>query len=143
MFGGAAKKPSFFQVLNAIEKAKDDDNIEGIFYNAAPVGIGKAKLAELQKAMLSFKESGKFIYSFINELIGTAPRPFYVCEEPGAEEFFSGRHVGNFLKDAGIRSRHTHCEALAELSWKLPPAARREYTKNVRSARAAAPRSFP
>lgn len=65
MFGGSVKKPSFFQVLNAIEKAKDDDNIEGIFYNAAPVGIGKAKLDELQKALLSFKESGKFIYSFI------------------------------------------------------------------------------
>lgn len=65
LFMGSGKQPNFFEVINAIKKAKNDENIEGIYYEAYPASIGMAKANELQKALIEFKESGKFIYSYI------------------------------------------------------------------------------
>lgn len=52
------------QILKDLEKAKTDDNIEGIFMNLRSVNAGIATLGEIRDAMLDFKESGKFIYAF-------------------------------------------------------------------------------
>ena len=52
------------QILKDLEKAKTDDNIEGIFMNLRSVNAGMATLGEIREALLDFKESGKFIYAF-------------------------------------------------------------------------------
>ncbi|MCK5694301.1 MAG: S49 family peptidase, partial [Bacteroidales bacterium] len=52
------------QILNDLEKAKTDDNIEGIFMKLGAVSAGIATLGEIREAMLDFKESGKFIYAY-------------------------------------------------------------------------------
>jgi len=59
------KTLSFLDALNAIKRAKDDENIKGIYYVASGNLPGMAKMHELQEAMLDFKKSGKFIYSYI------------------------------------------------------------------------------
>lgn len=64
IFSGGNKSLSFFDILNAIDRAKDDDKIKGILLNING-SVGRAKGAELQEKLESFKESGKFIYSFI------------------------------------------------------------------------------
>lgn len=51
------------QVLKDIDKAKNDDNISGIFMDLSGVPIGMASLEEIRNALLDFKESGKFILS--------------------------------------------------------------------------------
>lgn len=52
------------QILKDLEKAKTDENIEGIFMHLGSVNAGTATLGEIRDAMLDFKESGKFIYAF-------------------------------------------------------------------------------
>lgn len=52
------------QILKDLEKAKTDDNIEGIFMKLGTVSAGIATLGEIREAMLDFKESGKFIYAY-------------------------------------------------------------------------------
>ncbi len=54
------------QILKDLEKAKTDDNIEGIFMNLGAVSAGIATLGEIREAMEGFKESGKFIYAYSN-----------------------------------------------------------------------------
>jgi len=64
VFSGGSSAISFFDILSSIDRAKDDDNIKGIFLNISG-GTGRAKGAELQEKLEEFKESGKFIYGFI------------------------------------------------------------------------------
>lgn len=53
----------FFDALKAIERAAIDERIKGIYLK--PLGeLGMAQAMELQEALLKFKESKKFIYSY-------------------------------------------------------------------------------
>ena len=54
------------QILKDLDKAKTDENIEGIFMNLGVVSAGIATLGEIREAMQDFKESGKFIYAYSN-----------------------------------------------------------------------------
>ncbi|MCC8035696.1 MAG: signal peptide peptidase SppA [Rikenellaceae bacterium] len=56
---------TMLQVIAAIEKAAADNNIKGIYIDltdAAPVNI--ANVEEIRKAILQFKQSGKFVVSY-------------------------------------------------------------------------------
>lgn len=48
----------------AIEEAKTNENVKGIYLNAGLIGAGQAGLLELREALLDFKESGKFIVAY-------------------------------------------------------------------------------
>lgn len=50
--------------LKAIETAKEDVRIKGIYIKYDGAGIGMATIQELRKALVDFKESGKFIYGY-------------------------------------------------------------------------------
>lgn len=52
------------QILKDLDKAKTDNNIEGIFMNFGMISAGIATLGEIREALLDFKESGKFIYAY-------------------------------------------------------------------------------
>jgi len=52
------------QILSDLDKAKTDDNIEGIFMNLGMVNAGIATLGEIREAIIDFKESGKFVYAY-------------------------------------------------------------------------------
>jgi len=51
-------------VLHNIRKAASDENIKGIYLNISPMVSGWANLESIREALLKFKESGKFIYSY-------------------------------------------------------------------------------
>ncbi|MDH5608563.1 MAG: S49 family peptidase, partial [Cyclobacteriaceae bacterium] len=51
-------------LLDAIKAAKSDDNIRGIYMEHQYLAAGFASLQEVRNALLDFKESGKFIYSY-------------------------------------------------------------------------------
>ena len=56
---------ALIDVLEAIERAASDDDIEGIYLNIDPYsGVGMATLDEIRAAVLKFKESGKFVLSY-------------------------------------------------------------------------------
>ena len=50
----------------AIQKAKTDPDIKGIYMNASFVAAGKATSSVLRAALVDFKTSGKFIVSYAN-----------------------------------------------------------------------------
>ncbi len=52
------------QLKEAISKAKEDDNIKGIYLNAPYVQAGIATVEELREALLDFKTSGKFVVAY-------------------------------------------------------------------------------
>lgn len=58
------RTPGLYEIKKAIEKAKTDDNIKGIYLESATVNAGSATLEALRKALLDFKESGKFIVAY-------------------------------------------------------------------------------
>ncbi|MFT5970420.1 MAG: protease-4 [Flavobacteriales bacterium] len=53
-----------YGVLQNIEKAKGDDNIKGIFLDLTGIGASMAAVEEIRNALLDFKSSGKFIYTY-------------------------------------------------------------------------------
>jgi len=54
----------FKDILDNIEKAKNDDKIKGIYLNFSSVNAGFSQIEEIRNKLLDFKESGKFIYSY-------------------------------------------------------------------------------
>ncbi|MBR8535059.1 signal peptide peptidase SppA [Carboxylicivirga sediminis] len=52
------------RLLSNIDKAKRDDNISGIVLESGMVQAGYATIEEIRNALIDFKTSGKFIYSF-------------------------------------------------------------------------------
>jgi protease IV len=52
------------EILENITKAKEDDNIKGIYLDLFDMPSGMAVLVEIRNALADFKESGKFIYAY-------------------------------------------------------------------------------
>ena len=52
------------EILDNIEKARHDDNIKGILLSTSFLETGFATLEEVRDALIDFKDSGKFIYSY-------------------------------------------------------------------------------
>lgn len=81
---------SLFAALQAIDAARDDDRIEGIYLRLNGAGgTSLAILEELREALEEFKESGKFVVSY-NEVYGqgsyylaTAADKIYLQKEGG------------------------------------------------------------
>ncbi len=53
-------------ILDALEKAKTDDKIKGIYLHLDNVPAGMATTEEIRNALLDFKKSGKFIVAYSN-----------------------------------------------------------------------------
>ncbi len=60
------KRLGLNDILLNIEKAKEDENIKGIYLDLSIVPSGLATLDEVRDALLDFKKSGKFIISYSN-----------------------------------------------------------------------------
>jgi len=52
------------QILSCIEKAKKDDRIKGVFLELSDIRAGYATVEEIRNALIDFKTSGKFIYTY-------------------------------------------------------------------------------
>lgn len=51
-------------ILSSIKKAKENDDIKGIYIQATSFGAGFASIEEIRNALKDFKESGKFIVAY-------------------------------------------------------------------------------
>ena len=60
----SAKQLGLNDILKAIENAKEDPKIKGIYIQAVSVSAGGATVEEIRDALIDFKESGKFIISY-------------------------------------------------------------------------------
>lgn len=55
---------SLYDVVKSINYAKEDDDIKGIYIRLGSSPNGWATLQEVRAAIVSFKESGKFVYAY-------------------------------------------------------------------------------
>ncbi|MCZ6671876.1 MAG: signal peptide peptidase SppA, partial [Verrucomicrobia bacterium] len=89
------------KLLNAIEYAKTDDAIKGLFITgnlqSINFGSGYAALAELREALVDFKDSGKPVHGY---LVNAMPRDYYIMSvsntlsmNPFGELLFNGLGV--------------------------------------------------
>ncbi|MBN7811276.1 signal peptide peptidase SppA [Algoriphagus sp. H41] len=62
-FGGDLNA-GLVNLKKALQEAKTNDNIKGIYLNTGLIMAGQAGLLELREALIDFKESGKFILSY-------------------------------------------------------------------------------
>ncbi len=65
------------EILAAIEKAKNNESICGIYIESSSLQCGIASAQEIRKALSDFKESGKFVYAYANELFNQ--KEYYIC----------------------------------------------------------------
>jgi protease-4 len=79
-------------IIRAIEKAKDDDDIKGIYMNSMVQGGGLAKLTGIREALVDFKASGKFVLTYAPVLDQTA----YYLATAGDEIFLGPLGVVDF-----------------------------------------------
>ncbi len=64
IFGFDDDKIGLNSILNAIENAKDDENIKGISITTLGINAGIAQTQAIRNKLLEFKESGKFIKAY-------------------------------------------------------------------------------
>ncbi|WP_346750873.1 signal peptide peptidase SppA [Splendidivirga corallicola] len=64
MLPGHTSTVGLIELLEAIEHAKDDDKIEGIYLESGYPMAGFAKIEAIRNALIDFKTSGKFITSY-------------------------------------------------------------------------------
>ncbi len=58
------KEQGLNEIIDMIDKAAADDNIDGIYIKHGGLSAGLATCSEIRNALMRFKESGKFIYSY-------------------------------------------------------------------------------
>lgn len=75
IFGG--QQSSVVNIVRALDKAKDDDQVKGLFIRARSGGITPASAEELRSAILNFKSSGKFVLAHSQGFEGTSILGYY------------------------------------------------------------------
>ncbi len=63
-FGGPSDAIGLIDIKEALRHAKTDDKIKGIYLTAAMPQAGWASLEEIRNALIDFKTSKKFVYSY-------------------------------------------------------------------------------
>lgn len=67
---------SLKDLLYSIEQAKKDSNIKGIYLEAKGLAAGSASLEALRRALIDFKESGKFVVAYADSYTQGC---YYLC----------------------------------------------------------------
>jgi protease-4 len=102
--GFTTKQSGLNQIISSIEKAKDDDRIEGIYLNLSGVGTGFASVEAMRNSLMDFKESGKWIiayseyYSQAAYYLASVADEIYLNPE-GIIEFTGLNYEPMFMKD--------------------------------------------
>ena len=64
LLGDGSNTYGLDDILSSIRKAKENEDIKGIYIQATSLGAGFASLEEIRDALKDFKESGKFIVAY-------------------------------------------------------------------------------
>lgn len=64
---GEAKEMALTDILSAIKKAKENDDIKGIYISSGYFMASSASLTEIRDQLSDFKESGKFVIAYADD----------------------------------------------------------------------------
>ncbi len=88
---GEEQAPSLFEVIQLLKHAKSDTAIKGLYMLCANNANGFAASEELRKAVVDFKNTGKFVYAYGEVIsqkgyyIGSAANEIYCNPQGGVE----------------------------------------------------------
>lgn len=105
MSNNTSNSISLRQLLNNIKKASSDNNIKGIVLRNNTASANFADMEEIRKALIEFKESGKFIYymgssmSMSSMYLASVADGIYVAPE-GMVEIYGVSSLNAFYKNA-------------------------------------------
>jgi protease-4 len=93
-----SETPGFVDLLTKLQAAEADDSVKGLYLRGATVGIGSSRAEELREALISFRDSGKFVIAHTQGTFGvggpSALRSIAPADEvwiqPGSEVFAAG-----------------------------------------------------
>lgn len=88
------------KILACIKKAKKDDRIKGIYLESGLISAGYATIEEIRNALIDFKDSGKFVYSFAPVY---SQKAYYLAS--AADKIFL--NPAGMLEFKGLSSVHT------------------------------------
>ena len=128
--------------LKAIEKAKKDDRIKGIYLDMDGAAVGFATVEELRNKLIEFKESGKFIvsyasaYSHAGYYLATVADEIYLNPQGGMSWQGMCSQImfyKNVLEKLGVEMqvfRHGQFKSAVEpyICDKMSPANRKQYS---------------
>ncbi|BAP33219.1 signal peptide peptidase [Chryseobacterium sp. StRB126] len=89
--GSQNKNVLLYDVLEAINKAKTDDNVKGISIETDDLNAGLTQIDDLRNAIEDFKKSGKFVYAYGNGVsqsayyLGSVADKYYLNPTGGIE----------------------------------------------------------
>ncbi|MDR2928239.1 MAG: signal peptide peptidase SppA [Cytophagaceae bacterium] len=104
---GQPKMVGLNKILASIKKAKEDDRIKGIYMESGLLTAGFATIDEIRNALLDFKKSGKFVYSFASIYTQKA---YYLAS--AADKVYL--NPSGMLEFKGIASSHTFFKGALE-----------------------------
>ena len=93
-----SETPGFIDLLTKLKAAETDKSVKGLYLRGASVAVGSSRAEELREAILSFRNSGKFVIAHTQGTFGatgpSALRSITPADEiwiqPGAEIFAAG-----------------------------------------------------
>ena len=108
LFGG--KQASIVNVVRALDKAKTDNDVKGLFIRARSWGMTPASAEELRSALIDFKNSGKFVIAHSQGFEGTSVLGYYAVS--AADEIWQQATSG--FAAAGLASETPFYGGVAE-----------------------------
>ena len=106
-FNKKSKEVLIYDAVEAIKKAKDDENIKGISIEADEINAGITQIDDLRNAISDFKKSGKFVYAYGNTVSQSS---YYLGSV--ADQYFLNPSGGIELK--GLATEVTFFKDFAE-----------------------------
>lgn len=109
LFGIGAQNKSvlIYDALEAINKAKTDDNIKGISIEADDLSAGLTQIDDLRNAIEDFKKSGKFVYAYGN---GVSQAAYYLGSV--ADQYYL--HPAGMIELKGLSTEVTFFKDFAD-----------------------------
>ncbi|MDL2255189.1 signal peptide peptidase SppA [Parabacteroides sp. OttesenSCG-928-K15] len=107
LMGDDKKSYALATILESIKKAKEDPNITGIYLESGSMPTASANLEALRRALVDFKESGKFVVAYGDEY---TQGNFFLCSV--ADKVFLNPQ--GMVGIAGLASQNIFIKGLAE-----------------------------
>ena len=112
--------PSLLELSRALDRAAEDDRVEGVILQPSGLAIGYARAEELRTALARFRESGKPVVCWAEQMMNKDYFVATACDEiymaPQGYAFINGLHISvTFLKgvldNLGVEAEFTRLGA--------------------------------
>ena len=137
--GGDVRKIGLLQLKQAIDHARDDDKIRGIYLEVSQPMAGFSSLEEIRQSLLEFRESGKWVIAY-NAMMSEGA--YYLCSAadkvylyPEGEMEFNGLTVtvGFYKKLLDKLEIHPQIFRVGEFKSAVEPFLREEMSEENRA----------